>query len=102
MTPQAGLDRLAQTRDTVFTTLFEHGSLRVEIYRPVASDLQQPHSKDEAYVVISGSGMFMNGGVRQPFIPGEVLFVPAGVEHRFEDFTEDFATWVFFFGPEKE
>ena len=44
----------------------------------------------------------MNGGVRQPFIPGEVLFVPAGVEHRFEDFTEDFATWVFFFGPEKE
>ena len=31
---------------------------------------------------------------------GEALFVPAGVEHRFEDFTPDFATWVFFYGPE--
>ena len=26
------------------------------------------------------------------------LFVPAGVEHRFEKFTEDFKTWVIFYG----
>ena len=31
---------------------------------------------------------------------GEALFVPAGVEHRFEDFTDDFAAWVVFYGPE--
>ncbi len=30
---------------------------------------------------------------------GDFLFVPAGVEHRFENFTSDFATWVFFYGP---
>jgi hypothetical protein len=29
-----------------------------------------------------------------------VLFVPAGHEHRFEDFTPDFATWVIFYGPD--
>ena len=28
-----------------------------------------------------------------------VLFVPAGVEHRFDDFSDDFAAWVVFFGP---
>ena len=28
------------------------------------------------------------------------LFVPAGVEHRFEDFTDDLAVWVVFYGPE--
>jgi mannose-6-phosphate isomerase-like protein (cupin superfamily) len=44
--------------------------------------------------------VFLNGGRRQPFGPGEVLFAPAGVEHRFEDFTDDFVTWVFFYGPE--
>jgi hypothetical protein len=28
-----------------------------------------------------------------------VLFVPAGIEHRFIKFTEDFVTWVVFYGP---
>ena len=42
----------------------------------------------------------MNGGTRRPFEAGEVLFAAAGVEHCFEDFTTNFATWVFFYGPE--
>jgi hypothetical protein len=29
-----------------------------------------------------------------------MLFVPAGVEHRFEDFSDDFAVWVVFWGPD--
>jgi hypothetical protein len=28
-----------------------------------------------------------------------VLFAAARVEHRFEAFSEDFATWVVFYGP---
>ena len=60
---------------------------------------QKPHARDEVYVVLAGSGTFVVGGERRPFGPGEVLFAAAGVEHRFEDFTADFATWVFFYGP---
>jgi mannose-6-phosphate isomerase-like protein (cupin superfamily) len=52
------------------------------------------------YVVISGSGTFLHGDARSPFGPGDVLFVRAGIAHRFEEFTTDFATWVFFYGPE--
>jgi mannose-6-phosphate isomerase-like protein (cupin superfamily) len=37
---------------------------------------------------------------RETFGPGDFLFAPAGVEHRFEDFSKDFATWVLFYGPE--
>ena len=37
---------------------------------------------------------------RVPFGPGDVLFVPAGTVHRFEDFSADFATWIVFYGPE--
>jgi len=51
-------------------------------------------------VVARGRGQFLNGGVRHPFGPGDVLFVPAGVVHRFEDFSDDLAVWVFFYGPE--
>jgi mannose-6-phosphate isomerase-like protein (cupin superfamily) len=83
-----------------FATLFRHGTLEVELYRPRGVDRQKPHTRDEVYVVVTGSGVFLNGGRRQPFGPGEVLFVPAGVEHRFEDFSDDFVTWVFFYGPE--
>ena len=83
-----------------FKKLFSHGTLEVEIYKPEKVDHQTPHSRDELYVIASGTGTFVNGDARNEFEPGEVLFVPAGVEHRFVDFTEDFSTWVFFFGPE--
>ena len=83
-----------------FLQMFAHGSLEIEFYKPDKIDPQEPHTRDEIYVIASGSGVFFNGGKRQVFEPGEVLFVPAGVEHRFEAFTGDFATWVFFYGPE--
>jgi len=83
-----------------FKELFKHGSLSIEIYKPNKVDLQQPHTRDELYVVVAGEGYFVNGESRKRFEQGEVLFVPAGVEHRFEDFSEDFSTWVFFYGPE--
>jgi uncharacterized protein YjlB len=38
-------------------------------------------------------------GHRQPFEAGEALFVPAGVTHRFEDYSDDFCAWVIFYGP---
>lgn len=100
LTPTTALATLAEHSGREFVSLFRHGTLEVEIYRPVKVDNQKPHTRDEIYVVISGTGMFMKGETRNPFEPGEVLFVPAGVVHRFEDFTDDFATWVFFYGPE--
>ena len=74
--------------------------MSVEYYQPVGKDLQTPHRQDELYVVASGSGIFYNNGERHPFTSGDVLFVPAGIEHRFEDFSDDFATWVIFYGPD--
>jgi quercetin dioxygenase-like cupin family protein len=80
-----------------FVTLLEHGRMYVEVYQPKKIDLQKPHDQDEIYVVISGSGTFFNSGERRPFAAGDLIFVPAGVEHRFEEFTDDFATWVIFY-----
>ena len=77
-----------------------HGSMLVKYYAPRGSDEQTPHTRDELYVVVRGSGWFVNGDRRHPFSVGDVLFVPAGVPHRFEDFTDDFGTWVVFYGPE--
>lgn len=80
--------------------VFEHGTLQVKLYAPVGIDPQQPHTRDEAYVVARGSGWFVNGAHRHPIGPLDVLFVEAGAVHRFEDFSDDFLVWVFFYGPE--
>lgn len=99
LTPASALEQLDRRAPAEFVTLFEHGSASVEIYRPRGVDRQKPHDRDEIYVIISGSGFFMNGAHRRPFVAGEVLFVEAGAEHRFEEFSDDFATWVLFYGP---
>jgi mannose-6-phosphate isomerase-like protein (cupin superfamily) len=83
-----------------FVTVLEHGSLQVEIYAPRGIDPQQPHTRDEAYIVARGSGEFINGESRQPFSTGDFLFAPAGVEHRFVNFTDVFYVWVIFYGTE--
>lgn len=97
-TPSEALRILAEHREgKPFVTLLEHGKMYVEVYQPKKIDLQKPHEQDEIYIVISGSGTFLNDGQRRPFAAGDLIFVPAGVVHRFEDFTDDFATWVIFY-----
>jgi len=80
--------------------LLAHGSMQVRFYAPRGVDDQTPHTQDELYVVIQGSGSFVCGDHRTPFGPGDVLFVPAGAVHRFEDVGDDLSAWVIFYGPE--
>lgn len=82
-----------------FAQLITRGTLRVGLYAPRGTDPQQPHDQDEVYVVMSGRGTFRNGPESHPFQPGDVLFVPAGVRHVFEDFSDDLYVWVVFYGP---
>ena len=86
--------------DQPFIPAFERGELEVELYEPRGKDLQTPHTRDEVYVVVSGSGKFMCSAETKSFEPGDVLFAPAGAEHRFLDFTNDLSVWVIFYGPE--
>lgn len=76
------------------------GSLEVEIYTPGADDMQQPHTRDEIYVVARGEAWFFDGEHRRRVVPGTFVFVAAGQVHRFEDVSDDFAVWVAFYGPE--
>ena len=95
-----GLDQLPGPDGERSIELFRHGTLAVKRYAPRGSDGQHPHKQDEIYVIASGRGRFQREGREVEFGPGDVLFVAAGEEHRFVDFTDDFATWVFFYGPE--
>ena len=80
--------------------MMRHGSLEVRFYAPRGSDPQKPHTRDEVYFVVAGRGEFRNGPKLESFGPGDVLFVPALEDHRFESFTDDLVVWVMFYGPE--
>ncbi|MGQ0664474.1 MAG: cupin domain-containing protein [Pseudomonadota bacterium] len=82
------------------TPAFAHGTMLAKLYAPRGTDPQTPHTRDEVYVVASGRGAFLAGDDRFPFGPGDFLFVPAGMAHRFIDFSDDVALWVVFYGPE--
>lgn len=88
---------------TPFVAALAHGSLSVELFAPATSqlgrDIQQPHAQDELYVVQRGTSGFWRDGQAETVKPGDILFVPAGVAHRFENFSPDFVTWVVFYGP---
>jgi mannose-6-phosphate isomerase-like protein (cupin superfamily) len=80
--------------------IFAHGTLAVELYTPKGHDPQTPHERDEIYVVARGTGWFFDGRRRRAVEPGTFIFVAAGQVHRFEEFSADFAIWVFFYGPQ--
>ncbi len=95
--PQQLINQLPTVDGTYFIEAFRKGNLSIELYKPEKEDLQTPHSQDEIYVIISGSGMFKNGEEHYHFKTNDLIFVPAHEEHRFYDFTDDFSTWVVFF-----
>ncbi len=95
--------------------MLAHGTMELRWFAPKELDPQTPHDRDELYIIVSGTGVFMRaveslpfddtslpmqGEERVTFGPGDALFVAAGTVHRFEEFSEDFATWIVFYGPE--
>ena len=100
MTVERALQAVASSASERYGVLLRHGTLEIGMYAPRGSDPQNPHRQDEVYIIQAGSGVFELGDDEVGFAPGDALFVPAGVEHRFREFSDDFAAWVIFYGPE--
>ena len=73
-------------------------NLLTGIYRLKAGsiDHQAPHETDEIYFVHSGISKFEAGDQVRDVQAGDILFVKAGVQHRFFDITEDIILLVIF------
>lgn len=99
MTLQNAQRAARESADGLYGVMLEYGSMELGYYRPQNIDEQSPHDQDEIYIVQTGSGTLVRGDEKIPFGPGDALFVAAGVEHRFIDFSDDFGAWVIFYGP---
>lgn len=83
-----------------FVRALAHGSMSVEAFAPNERDRQSPHAQDELYFIQRGRGTLTIGDTAHACAAGDAFFVAAGEDHRFTDFTHDFATWVVFWGPQ--
>jgi len=83
-----------------FSILLQHGNMRVEYYAPRGVDNQTPHKQDEIYIINSGGASFDRNGVTVRCKVNDVLFVPKGMPHHFFDMSDNFGTWVIFYGDE--
>ena len=92
--------KLLTKANNKFVEVMDDGKMTVEYYAPKVSDEQQPHTKNELYVIASGNSGFYRNGEMIECSQGDVIFVPAHMEHRFLNFSDDFATWVIFYGDE--
>jgi len=97
------LDEIERRRATLEWSYMEFlrvASLSLGLYtlRAGEEDKQQPHMEDEVYYVAAGSARIRVGNEDQAVRTGSIVYVPARVEHRFYDITED-VTLIVFFAP---
>jgi mannose-6-phosphate isomerase-like protein (cupin superfamily) len=85
-----------------YEIVHESPGLELGVYVLVAPepDRQQPHSDDEVYVVLEGSGTLEIEGEPVDLREGQAVFVPAGADHRFVGY-EQLAVLVVFERPRR-
>ncbi|WP_329196718.1 MULTISPECIES: cupin domain-containing protein [unclassified Streptomyces] len=99
------LDELEAERaanDGAYLQFLKERNMSVGLYALDAgqTDPQQPHRQDEVYFVVSGRASITVGEETTTVANGSVVYVPAGVPHRFHHITEPLKVLVVFSPPE--
>jgi len=73
-------------------------NLSVGLYELKAGepDPQTPHGEDEVYYVLRGRATIRVGTEKQDVRRGSIIYVRAGIDHKFNDIKEDLEVLVFF------
>ncbi len=98
-----GIDAARLARSQQYHEFLRRDSMSAGLYvlRAREQDLQTPHNQDELYYVVSGRGTIRVGEDDRDVGPGSIVFVEAGVEHRFHTITANLTVLVVFAPPEE-
>jgi mannose-6-phosphate isomerase-like protein (cupin superfamily) len=94
----ADVERARQAAGGLYREFLRRPSMSLGLYvlEADADDPQTPHAEDEVYYVISGQATVRVDGCDGAVSPGSVVFVGAGVEHRFHSISERLELLVVF------
>jgi mannose-1-phosphate guanylyltransferase len=82
-----------------YLEVLSEDSMSVELATYPNPEPKYPHTEDELYYIISGSGTARVGGETYRIEEGDVLFVEQGLEHDFFDIEEEITALTVFAGP---
>lgn len=71
-------------------------SAGIYVLQAGATDNQTPHKEDEIYYVVRGKAKMRLGREEREVREADVIFVEAGLEHRFSDIGEELVLLVIF------
>jgi mannose-6-phosphate isomerase-like protein (cupin superfamily) len=98
-----GIDAARLARSQQYHEFLRRDSMSAGLYvlRAREQDAQTPHDQDELYYVVSGRGTIRVSEDDREIGPGSIVFVEAGVEHRFHTITSNLTVLVVFAPPEE-
>ena len=82
-------------------TVFRDGDIEIKFAAHPTSGPQVPHTRDEFYIVASGTARYRWDGGETRIGPGDLFFAAAKTAHGYDQFSEDFSVWVVFYGAEQ-
>jgi mannose-1-phosphate guanylyltransferase len=96
-------ERFEAELDRQHYEVLNEDSMTVEVgrYATGTAEPKNPHTGDEIYYLIAGSGMARVGDETYPVEAGDVVFVEAGLEHDFFDIEEEITTLIVLAGTEE-
>ena len=81
--------------------VFRDGDVEIRFTARPTSGPQVPHTRDEFYIVASGTARYRWDGGETQIGPGDMMFAAARTAHGYDQFSDDFSVWVVFYGAEK-
>jgi len=97
----AAARRLTLTEGSRAAEVLRDGDLWIRFAAHPTSGPQLPHTRDEVYIVASGTARYRWDGGEAMLGPGDMMFAAAHTEHGYDRFSDDFSVWIIFYGPEK-
>ena len=73
-------------------------SMGMFVASPGDADQQDPHDRDEVYVILAGEAVLDIAGLPHAVSAGSIIYVPAGVQHHFAEILADLRALVLFGG----
>jgi mannose-6-phosphate isomerase-like protein (cupin superfamily) len=95
------LEQVAEEREKLgklYVEFLRQPSISAGLYVLAAGseDPQKPHTEDEVYYVVRGRATIRVAEEDRPVGPGSVIYVAAGVSHRFHTIEQDLEILVIF------
>lgn len=98
--PTTELVEELEQEDRSYREVLSKDSMGVELAHYPNPEPKNPHSEDELYYIISGSGMARVGEETYAIGEGDVVFVEQGVEHDFLDIEDEITALTVFASAE--